>query len=237
MLLKPTGVAVAGALAIVLAIRHRRNLSRLSAHAAAMVVGHAIPLGARLAYLMGADILRDMPDLDQQIARYAAGTLWQTEEWLKLPIVLAMIGFPFVVHGFIGRKHARVENLCYFGVWHFLLLWLALEGHPVRSADVQLTDVVDAARSPEVSEEAHSRRHRADGRARSARARRRLRARANVVRECRPRHQSASGRRVPKVARAATHRSPRRLAGRNAQKRALATRGSSLRVPPRRKTI
>ncbi len=127
MLLKPTGVAVAGALAIALAIRHRRNLPRLFPHDAAMLGGAAIPLGVLLIYLIGADILRDMPELYRQIARYAAGTVWQTEEWLKLPIVLLMIGFPFVVHGFIGRKHARLENPCYFGVWHIVILWLALE--------------------------------------------------------------------------------------------------------------
>ena len=127
MLLKPTGIAAAGAMAIVLLLRHRSNLRRLTIHALAMVCGFAIPLGALLAYLIAADILRDMPGLYRQIARYAAGTVWQTEEWVKMPIVVLMIGFPFLVRGFIYRRDARSENRWYGGVWTFVLLWLGLE--------------------------------------------------------------------------------------------------------------
>jgi hypothetical protein len=127
MLLKPTGLAAAGALAVVLVLRHRRNIRRLIIHALAMAGGIAIPLGTLLAYLIAADILRDMPGLYRQIARYAAGTVWQTEEWLKLPIVLAILGFPFLVRGVIFRRDARIGNPCYGGVALFVGLWLALE--------------------------------------------------------------------------------------------------------------
>jgi hypothetical protein len=127
ILLKPTGIGVAAALAVVLLLRHRSNLPRLMAHAVAMLAGIAIPLGVLLTYLIAVDILQDMPSLYQQIARYAAGTVWQTEEWLKLPIVLAMIGFPFIVRGSIFRKVAPASRECYSGAVTFVLLWLALE--------------------------------------------------------------------------------------------------------------
>ena len=67
-----------------------------------------------------------MPGLYRQIAQYAASSIWTNEDWLKLPIVLLFIGFPFLVRGWIFRRD-RINAWIDPRMCLFVMLWLALE--------------------------------------------------------------------------------------------------------------
>src|SRR5207249_1042276 len=83
-------------------------------------------------YLIRTDILRDMPDLYRQIARYAAETPLQAPDWLKPMVVLLVVLFPTVIRGWVFRRDAvEDESGETASVGSALLLfpiaWLALE--------------------------------------------------------------------------------------------------------------
>ena len=60
-MLKPSGLGVLAAFAAATLFQRRRELRRLTIHAVAAAAGLAIPLAATLAYLISADLLREMP--------------------------------------------------------------------------------------------------------------------------------------------------------------------------------
>ncbi len=103
---KPTGLAVLVPLAVGLIVVNwrRRRFARICAHLAATGVGVAIPLAVALIYLVGADLLHDMPSLWRQISTYASETAWATEDLIKPLVAACLIGFPMLVRGWICRR-------------------------------------------------------------------------------------------------------------------------------------
>ena len=125
-MLKPTGGAVLAAFAIATVCACRRTPVNLLCHAGAAACGLAIPAAVTLAYLIGTDVLGDMPALYRQIARYAAETPFEPIDLLKPATVLIVVGFPLLVRGWIGRRD-RVESEATRPVLVFLTAWLAVE--------------------------------------------------------------------------------------------------------------
>jgi hypothetical protein len=125
-MLKPTGGAVLAAFAIAAVLRWYRTPLELVRHGAAAACGLAIPIAVTLAYLIGTDILRDVPALYRQIAGYAASTPFEWIDLLKPVTVLIILGFPMLVRGWIGRRE-RVDSEAPRTIVMFVIAWLALE--------------------------------------------------------------------------------------------------------------
>src|SRR5207248_1453637 len=87
-LLKPSGLAVGGALGLFLVIRPVRLL--------AMIAGVCVPVLVVLLYCAASDTLRDLPGLYRQISRYAAETAWDPFDLYKLVVVAALLVFPLM---------------------------------------------------------------------------------------------------------------------------------------------
>ncbi len=103
-MLKPSGLGILAAFAAAMIFQHRRELRRLTIHALAAAAGLAIPLAATLAYLIPANLLREMPVIWRQIARYASQSPWEPWDINKLIVVLVIVGFPMLVRGVIFRR-------------------------------------------------------------------------------------------------------------------------------------
>ncbi|MGA2442639.1 MAG: hypothetical protein ABSH08_16920 [Tepidisphaeraceae bacterium] len=123
-MLKPSGLAVLGALAVALICRRRR----LTAHAAAAAAGLAIPAAATLAYLRAADLLGSMPAIWRQIAGYAANSPWEPWDLSKPVIVILILGFPLLIRGVVFRRpQHRLASRPDTSMVIFAIAWLALE--------------------------------------------------------------------------------------------------------------
>jgi hypothetical protein len=125
-MLKPTGGAVLAAFAGAAVIAWYRTPSKLSRPAIGAACGVAIPIAFALAYLIGTDVLRDMPDLYRQIARYAAATPFEWIDLLRPVTVLVVIGFPMLIRGWVSRRD-RVPSGAPRPIVIFLIAWLAFE--------------------------------------------------------------------------------------------------------------
>ncbi|MEA2708153.1 MAG: hypothetical protein QOF78_754, partial [Phycisphaerales bacterium] len=125
-MLKPTGGSVLAAFAIATLLTSYRSPLKVLRHALASACGLAIPAAVVLIYLVGTDVLRDMPGLYRQIARYAAETPFEMIDLLKPVMVLLIIGFPMLVRGWIGRRDATAAKPAR-PIVIFLIAWLALE--------------------------------------------------------------------------------------------------------------
>jgi hypothetical protein len=125
-MLKPTGGSVLAAFAIATIVTAFRRPLTVVRHGLAAAAGLAIPAAAVLMYLIGTDILRDMPGLYRQIARYAAETPFEAIDLLKPLTVLVIIGFPMLVRGWIGRRDCTGLTPPALLVV-FIVAWFALE--------------------------------------------------------------------------------------------------------------
>ncbi|HEX4054314.1 MAG TPA: glycosyltransferase family 39 protein [Tepidisphaeraceae bacterium] len=133
-MLKPSGLGVLAAFAAATLFQRRRELRRLTIHAVAAAAGLAIPLAATLAYLISADLLREMPAIWRQIARYASQSPWELWDLNKPIVVLIIVGFPMFVRGVIFRRpqHGAV-NHSDRSVMIFAVLWMVLEAAGVAA--------------------------------------------------------------------------------------------------------
>jgi 4-amino-4-deoxy-L-arabinose transferase-like glycosyltransferase len=125
-MLKPTGGAVLAAFAIATIVTSFRRPFKVIAHGVASACGLAIPALVVLAYLVGTNVLHDMPTLYRQIARYAAETPFEPVDLLKPLTVIVIIGFPMYVRGWIGRRDCTGVKPA-SPLMIFILAWLALE--------------------------------------------------------------------------------------------------------------
>jgi hypothetical protein len=127
-MLKPTGLAVLGAFALTIIFCCRHRINRIAAHAVAALGGLLIPAVVTLVYLVGADLLREIPVISRQIARYGAQSHWESSNWIKWGIVIAVIGFPLFVRGVIFRRERnRAPVRLNTSVAIFALVWLVIE--------------------------------------------------------------------------------------------------------------
>jgi Dolichyl-phosphate-mannose-protein mannosyltransferase len=123
-MLKPSGLGVLAALALAMVVRRRRVL----VHAVAAAAGLAIPLLVTLVYLAGADLLRELPVIWRQIARYASQSPWEMWDLSKPVIVIVIVGFPMLVRGVIFRRpEHRIRGHSDRSVWVFAAAWMILE--------------------------------------------------------------------------------------------------------------
>jgi hypothetical protein len=125
-MLKPTGGAVLAAFAVATLFTSWRTPLKVIAHGVASACGLAIPVLVVLAYLIGTDVLRDMPGLYRQIGRYAAETPFEWIDLLKPLTVAIVIGFPMFVRGVIGRRDCTGVKPA-TPLMIFVLAWLAIE--------------------------------------------------------------------------------------------------------------
>jgi hypothetical protein len=122
-MLKPTGIGEVIAFLIASA---RRPFRVLVWQLISACVGIALPAAVVLIYLLAANNLRDMPALARQISRYASSSAWDAADWLKPLTVAIIVGFPFVVRGWIFRND-RLDRPAARRAWSFLIIWFALE--------------------------------------------------------------------------------------------------------------
>jgi hypothetical protein len=117
-LLKPTGVGVLAAMGVGLAVRQigarggQRSAGCTSAASAARIgffgmCGLAVPLSVAAAYLTGAGLWGELPVTAGRLSAYARGSVFDAASWIKLSTVAALVGFPLVFHGIVGRTHPR----------------------------------------------------------------------------------------------------------------------------------
>ncbi|MGD0138259.1 MAG: glycosyltransferase family 39 protein [Tepidisphaeraceae bacterium] len=129
-MLKPSGLAVLGALGVALVLRRRR----LATHAAAAAAGLAIPAAATLAYLRAADLLGSMPAIWRQIAGYAANSPWEPWDLSKPVIVILILGFPLLIRGVVFRRvRHRMASRPNRSILIFAIVWMALEAAGVAA--------------------------------------------------------------------------------------------------------
>jgi hypothetical protein len=127
-MLKPTGLAVVGAIGLTLVLFWWREPIKLIKYLTAMSAGLALPAAATLIYLVRADNLRDMPGLWNQIATYAKNSWWGWWD-LSKPITVAVFGgFPLLVRFVIFRKpEERVSVRFNRAAVAFVIIWFAAE--------------------------------------------------------------------------------------------------------------
>jgi len=89
---KPGGLGVAIALAIVLVWSGRRRLI----HVATLVAGVGIPTGVTLFYTIRSGAWPYLPSAMRDIQQYATGTPLGVDAIVKVFVVLAVLGFPFL---------------------------------------------------------------------------------------------------------------------------------------------
>jgi hypothetical protein len=126
-LLKPTGIVVAAAFAVVVVMYARswRSVARLGV---ASILGAMFPLATALIYLIAADNLADIPAMLRQISSYAGNSAWEWKDIVKPMIVCVLAGFPMLVRGGIFRRaQDRVAGRATPAMVMFVLIWLALE--------------------------------------------------------------------------------------------------------------
>ncbi len=121
-MLKPTGLAVAGA--IMLTIVFNRQRSRLQI--AALVAGVLISLCIAAACLFVTGQLEKLPLLWNQITRYAADSAWEPADVYKLIVVGGLLFFPVLVRLWIFRRDREPMQSPRF-LMIFATLWLLLE--------------------------------------------------------------------------------------------------------------
>jgi hypothetical protein len=128
-MLKPSGLGVLAAFAVAMTWNHRREIRRLLIHALAAAAGLAIPVMVTLAYLITANLLREMPAIWHQIARYASQSPW--EPW---DIVIVIAGFPMLVRGVVFRRSEhRIFSGLNRSIVIFAVAWMVLEAAGVAA--------------------------------------------------------------------------------------------------------
>jgi hypothetical protein len=127
-MLKPTGLSILAATAIVLLTFRDARSMRLLVRLAVIGAGLALPATVSLIYLIRSDTLADMPALAAQIATYAKNSYWDGWDALKPVTVAIMGGFPLFVRYVIFR-HApdRLKTRLNRPAFTLIMLWLLLE--------------------------------------------------------------------------------------------------------------
>jgi hypothetical protein len=127
-MLKPTGISVLIAFAIVALWRFAREPRRLLAIAFSAACGLAIPLTVSLVYLIAADNLHDLPAIYRQIRTYATNSAWSAGDIIKPLIVVGMLAFPVLIRGGIYRRaHDSARSSANRFQLVFISVWLAIE--------------------------------------------------------------------------------------------------------------
>jgi hypothetical protein len=125
-MLKPSALACLAAFGAAMLLHHWRKPSKVARHGAAALAGAAVVGAVALIYLIGSDLLREIPAISRQIARYAAQSQWEAFDAIKWAIVLLVIGFPLLIRGWISRRD-RLDRPINSAVLTFALLWITIE--------------------------------------------------------------------------------------------------------------
>jgi hypothetical protein len=133
-MLKPSGLGVLAAFAIATLWQHRREFRRLFLHAIASAAGLAIPALVAFAYLSAADLVKEMPTIWRQIARYASQSPWEPWDLSKPIIVIVIAGFPLLIRGIVFRRpDHRISNPQNRSIILFAIIWIILEAAGVAA--------------------------------------------------------------------------------------------------------
>ncbi len=133
-MLKPSGLGVLAAFAVAMIWNHRHEIRRLLIHALGATAGLAIPALVALAYLISADLLREMPTIWRQIVRYASQSPWEPWDISKPIIVIVIAGFPMLVRGVVFRRSDhRIAGGVNRSIVIFAVLWMVMEAAGVAA--------------------------------------------------------------------------------------------------------
>ncbi len=132
-MIKPTGAAVLGALAVALFVGRKRFSTRVLVKLAfAALAGFMLPILAVAAWVVHAGLLAQMPELWRQIRLYGAQTPLVPADAVMLPAIALLFGFPTLVRGWIFRRErtgqaADNSTQPRDSLRIFALAWLVLE--------------------------------------------------------------------------------------------------------------
>jgi hypothetical protein len=129
-MIKPTGLAVCGAMMLGMLLRWREiGAGRVIRHAIVLTICAAIPnLGVAL-WVIKSGLAPMMPHLLHEIALYGKETPLEWMDWWKLGQVILFFGFPLLVRGVIfrrGEKGATAKPTA--ALVTFALSWFLIEG-------------------------------------------------------------------------------------------------------------
>lgn len=128
-MLKPSGLAVAGALTLALlwqvgSISWRTILGQ----ALALGLGVGLVVGANVAWVASTYLAGEMPELNRQIWLYASETPWRTALGYKTAIFFGLPLFPLAVRWLLTRQEARTHGWgAPLPIVVFACSWLLLE--------------------------------------------------------------------------------------------------------------
>jgi hypothetical protein len=132
-MIKPTGVAVLGALAIAAMVEARhRGPRRLLRSAPMALAGLAIPVALVGLYTWRSGIAGEMPEVFRQIRLYGSQTPLSLQALWTTLFAAAVLGFPMFVR-WRGRRAQRDVDTPSRAVVVFALSWLALEAAGVAA--------------------------------------------------------------------------------------------------------
>ena len=125
---KPTGLGVLAAFALAALFRRPFSIRSLVALALAALAGVAIPAAVSLVYLTQTHLLHEMPALYRQIAIYAQNSVWAKQDWGKVTLAVAFLGFPLLCRGWINRRQrdASIANPA-TAIIVLAITWMLLE--------------------------------------------------------------------------------------------------------------
>jgi hypothetical protein len=127
-MIKPNGLAVGGAFALVLLWQSRSLGWRRTAKMIAIFsIGAAIPVLAVVFWVVRTGIAGEIPHLMRQIALYGSGSPMDSFTIFKLLIVGSVCCFPLVVRGWVFRRHDVTDESSPPSLWAFVSIWAAIE--------------------------------------------------------------------------------------------------------------
>lgn len=122
-MLKPTGMAVAGAMMMGLLLRGRAGWRGILATMGGLLVVPALVL----LWVWRAGLMREMPPLFREIALYGSGTPIVAEDWLKPVLALVVAGLPFLAIRICRSGAEVVKQRSERPLVFFAIAWLILE--------------------------------------------------------------------------------------------------------------
>jgi len=127
-MIKPNGLAVGGAFAVVLLLQARSlGWWRTGKLIGCFGVGAVVPVSVVAFWVIRTGIAGEMPHLMRQIALYGSGSPMDSFTIFKLLIVGFVCGFPMLVRGWVFRRHDATDDTVQPALWAFVLIWAVIE--------------------------------------------------------------------------------------------------------------
>ncbi len=127
-MIKPNGLAVGAAFAIVLLLQTGLlGWRRTGKLIASFALGAALPVSVVVFWVLRTGIASEMPHLMRQIALYGSASPMDSFTIFKLLIVGFVCGFPLLVRGWVFRRRDAMDDTVQPMLWAFVLIWAGIE--------------------------------------------------------------------------------------------------------------